>query len=90
MNEQEIISKVKTLVIKTFQGNYQRAFDHYSAYLGNGKIGVGGLTQLLIDACVGAPLFRSAIAHAIIDKMDKDGDQKITWEEFNSALASKK
>lgn len=84
-NLAELTSKVSALVKKNFKGDYKAAFDHYADK--DGSIGHGELKSLLSDAGVGNFATRGAWASAIIKKLDKNGNGKIEWSEFQAVMA---
>jgi hypothetical protein len=85
-NVEELKAKVGALVQKKFGGDYKKAFDHYDTDH-DGGVTKSELTQLLSDAGVGNSLTRGTWASRIIEKLDKNGDSKIEWAEFESVFA---
>jgi hypothetical protein len=84
-NVEELKKKVGALVDKKFGGSYKKAFDHYDSDR-DGGVTKNELMALLSDAGVGNGLTRGVWASKIIDKLDKSGDQKIEWTEFESVF----
>ncbi|MDB4956851.1 MAG: GTP-binding protein LepA [Myxococcales bacterium] len=84
-NVEELKRKVGGLVAAKFGGSYKRAFEHYDADH-DGGITKSELTALLGDAGVGNGITRGVWASKIIDKLDKSGDQKVEWTEFESVF----
>ncbi len=83
-NEVELKTKVAALAASKFGGDYRKAFDHYDTD-NDGAISKDELMKLLSDAGVGNGLTRGAWAKGVIGKMDKSGDGKIQWAEFEAA-----
>jgi len=86
-NVTELQTKVGALVEKQFGGDYKKAFE---AYDGDHDGGVNGdeLSQLLKDAKVGTFVTRGMWVKGILDKLDKTGDRKIQWPEFESVFGA--
>ena len=86
-NQRELVRKVTRLVDSKFGGDWSRAFQHYSrSGTGDGLIDDGELRKLLSDASVGNSWTRGTWARKIIEKIDGDGDRKISWEEFRAGV----
>jgi EF-hand domain pair len=85
-NVEELKSKISALVSKSFGGDYKKAFDHYDTDH-DGAVTKSELTSLLSDAGVGNSLTRGTWASRIIEKLDKNGDSKIEWDEFESIFS---
>jgi hypothetical protein len=83
---EELKAKVGALVGNKFGGDYKKAFDHYDTDH-DGGITKSELTRLLSDAGVGNSLTRGTWASRIIEKLDKNGDSKIEWDEFESVFS---
>lgn len=84
----EVIQKVEKYVRGVFQGSYRAAFDDFD-YDNDGKIVHVELTALLKAAEVGTRFSRGAYARGVMDALDIDNDEAITWEEFEKALVAK-
>ncbi len=79
--------KVTRLVDNRFGGDWNRAFQAYSrGGTGDGLIDDGELRSMLTDAGIGNSWTRGTWARKIIEKIDSDGDRKISWEEFRSGV----
>lgn len=63
----------------------RKLFDHYDADR-NGTISKKELTQLLKDIDIGNTFTRGAWVRGILDKVDSDDDQAISWEEFQHVV----
>lgn len=86
-NKRELVRKVSDLVDRRFGGSYEAAFQSYSRKNGNdSKVDSGELSELLSDASVGNMITRGAWVSGIMREMDKDGDGKISWNEFESVI----
>ncbi len=81
----ELQAKIGALVANNFGGDYQSAFNAYDANQ-DGGIDRDELIQLLTDAGVGGRLTRGLWASAILQRLDADGDGKISWDEFNRGI----
>ena len=82
----ELKTKVKALIDKKFGGDFKKAFTHYDADKDD-TVSKSELTALLSDAGVGNGLTRGIWASRIIEKLDKSGDRKIGWDEFESVFS---
>jgi hypothetical protein len=82
-NERELKMKVSALVAKKYEGDYKKAFEHYAH---DGNVGKGELMKLLSDAGVGNGLTRGVWASKIIDRLDRDNDAAIQWDEFENVF----
>jgi len=80
--EKELVSKVKALVAKSYEGDTRKAFDAYAGP--DGEIDEDELSALLSDADVGNALTRGFWVSGIISKLDKSGNGKISWSEFET------
>ncbi len=86
-NKRELVRKVSDLVDRRYHGSYEDAFRFYARKgSSDGKVDSTELTQLLADASVGNMFTRSAWVSGIMGSMDKDGDGKISWNEFESVI----
>jgi Ca2+-binding EF-hand superfamily protein len=81
----EVIEKVTRLVAVRFDGDWRDAFDEYD-HNGDGKINGEELTKMLAEAGVGSRLTRSMWVRGVIESMDGDLDQCISWDEFQAAM----
>ncbi len=81
----ELTTKVGDLVSRNFGGDYRRAFDHYDSDH-DGGVSKNELVQLLHDAGVGNMLTRGKWANGILERVDKDGDGRVQWSEFESVF----
>ncbi len=81
----ELIDKVTNLVVTGFAGDYRAAFMHYDANT-DGFVSKAELDTLLIDANVGNRFTRPVWINGIIDAMDVNGDDKISWDEFDKVF----
>ena len=82
---QELITKISQLADHRFGGDARKMFKHYDRNLDN-RISMGELISLLGDAGVGYRITRQVWAQAIIDELDSDQDDRISWEEFEAVL----
>ncbi len=87
--EAELIRKIESALMSRY-GNVspesmRKLFD---AYDGNrdGRIEKEELKKLLYDVDIGNGVTRGAWANGIIDKLDKNGDRAISWEEFQAVV----
>lgn len=97
--ELELADKVQKLVAEKFEGDYQRAFNFYDTdtLTADGKIKTGPdgkinkeeLKRLLSEAHVGNMVTRGTWADQIIEKLDKDHDKCISWQEFQAIMTPK-
>jgi hypothetical protein len=78
--EQELREKVTALIETRHKSDWRRGFDHYAGH--GGAIGRDDVMRLLGDAQIGNWLTRGAWADGILDKLDKNKDKTITWDEF--------
>ena len=84
-NEQEVKEKVAHYVKKEFAGDYQHAFGHFDPDL-DGGLDRDALMQLLCAADVGNVFTRGEWADAILARLDKSGDAKVQWWEFENVV----
>jgi Ca2+-binding EF-hand superfamily protein len=86
-DKRELVRKVGELVRTRFGSNYQSAFQHYARKrTADPKVDRDELYDLLDDAGVGNGITRGAWASGIIRELDKDGDAKISWSEFEAVI----
>ncbi len=83
-NTRELKAKVGALVSKSFGGDYKAAFEAYGGK--DGKVAADELKKLLADAGVGNGITRGAWVSGIIEKLDGDGDGKVSWTEFEAVV----
>jgi len=81
----EVIAKVGALVTDRFRGSYRLAFKYYDAD-DDDVITMADLVRLLADAGVGFRMTRELWAAGVIDALDRDGDDRISWKEFEDVL----
>lgn len=84
-NARELKEKVSAMVTKRFGGDYRRAFEHYDQDR-DGGVDKASLTRLLADAGVGNGITRGAWANGVLAKLDRSGDEKIQWSEFEQVI----
>ncbi len=83
----ELVEKVGALVSRRFNGDYRQAFTHYArSHSAQPTVDAKELEALLGDAGVGNFITRGAWVSGIIDRVDKDADRKISWDEFESVI----
>lgn len=80
----ELKTKVGALVKSKFGGDYQKAFAHYDK--DQSGVDSGELEKMLKDAKIGNGFTRGIWAGKIIEKMDGNGDGKISWQEFEAGI----
>lgn len=85
-NVKELKAKVKALVGSKFGGDYHKGFSHYDGNT-DGGLDKDELKNLLSDAGVGNGITRGAWASGIIKKLDKNGDNKVQWAEFDAVFS---
>ncbi len=81
----ELKMKVGVLVKTNFDGDYQKAFDHYDADH-NGGVDSNEIKNLLKDADVGNRVTRGTWASRILERLDTNKDGKIDWQEFKNGI----
>lgn len=79
---QELKERVTKLVDERFGGEWRRAFDAYAG--SDGGINENELNSLLEDIGYG-PFERWVGTGKVMDELDRNGDRKIQWKEFNDA-----
>jgi hypothetical protein len=82
--EQELVDGIKALVKNKFGGDYGAAFDAYAGP--DGKIDSDELSTVLEQAGIGNGLTRGFWVSGVLDKVDQDGDRKISWPEFQAVI----
>jgi Ca2+-binding EF-hand superfamily protein len=86
-DKKELVQKVSELVRNRYGGSYESAFRHYSRSKSqDDTVDSGELRELLSDAAVGNGITRGAWASGIIGELDKDGDGRISWREFETVV----
>ena len=83
-DEKELFTKLSKLVKAQYQGNPQAAFMAYAG--SDGLMSSGELEALLSAADVGYPWTRSKWAEKIMEKVDKNQDGQISWDEYYQAV----
>ena len=84
--KQELTDKVTKLVTDRFNGDYQKAFEHYDSDKRDGRIDKAELAEFLKDAGIGNWLTRGAWTAGILAALDADKDGTIAAVEFQAAL----
>jgi Ca2+-binding EF-hand superfamily protein len=86
-NKAELVRKVGDLVNRRFGGDYRAAFQSYSRKrTSDATVDKDELKDLLADASVGNGMTRGLWADGIVRELDRDGDGRIGWEEFESVI----
>ncbi len=65
----------------------RKLFDSYDANK-DGKIDKDELSKLLKDVDIGNSFTRGTWVKGIIEKLDKNGDKAISWEEFQAVAST--
>jgi Ca2+-binding EF-hand superfamily protein len=78
------VDGIKALVKNKFGGDYRAAFDAYAGP--DGKIDSDELSTVLEQAGIGNGLTRGFWVSGVLDKVDQDGDRKISWPEFQAVV----
>lgn len=74
------MAKVTRLVETDHGGDWKKGFDAYAK--SDGQVSKDELWQLLKDAGVGNFVSRGTYVARIFEVVDRDGDDRITWDEF--------
>jgi len=82
--EQELINAIKALVKSKFGGDYRAAFDAYAGP--DQEIDADELGEVLEQAGIGNAFTRGFWVSGVLDKVDQDGDRKISWPEFQAVI----
>lgn len=82
--EQELMDKVTRLVDSRYKSDWRRAFDSYAG--ATSTVDRDRLIDLLEDAGIGNWATRGVWADGILAKMDRNGDKRISWGEFEALL----
>ena len=82
--EQQLIDGIKALVRDYFGGSYRAAFDAFAGP--DGKIDPQELSKVLGQAGIGNFLTRGMWVDGVLGKVDRDGDRKISWDEFQAVV----
>jgi Ca2+-binding EF-hand superfamily protein len=86
-DKQELVRKVSDLVGRRYGGNYEAAFRDYGGRKGDNKtVDREELMELLYDADVGNRITRGMWADGVIKEVDRDGDGKISYSEFEAVI----
>ena len=87
--ERELVDKIRRLLRRDHGDDSEpalrAAFRKYDRD-GDGRIDAEELSLLLADADVGNRLTRRAWIRGIMDRLDTDGDEGISWDEFVAAV----
>ncbi len=82
-----LVRKVSDLVSRRYGGSYEAAFRDYGGRKGgDSTVDREELMELLYDADVGNRITRGMWADGIIREIDRDGDGKISYSEFEAIL----
>ena len=82
----ELVAKIKALITEQFAGNARAAFDAFAG--ADGLLDPDELKDVLAQAGIGTFLTRGFWADGVISRLDKDGDARISWPEFQAATGS--
>lgn len=85
-NVLELKTRVTQLVNTRFRGDRRAAFNHYAP---SGRLDRAALTRVLEDAGVGNMFTRGAWVHGVMEKLDVDRDDVLTWAEFTQGIAAR-
>ena len=85
MNEEEIIEKIRILITQNFR-NPAEAFEFYDKNL-DGSLSKDELINLLREADV--RFFRRQVANQLIDKLDKNGNSRVEWNEIETLISNR-
>jgi Ca2+-binding EF-hand superfamily protein len=78
-----IVRQVQAFVQDKYRSDWRKAFD-YADKNKNGVLTRDEVSGFLAQAGCGSKLTRWAIALQVIEAMDADGDDAISWDEFQS------
>ncbi len=82
--KQQLKDALTKLVDERFAGDWTRAFEHYASKSGSaGVVDRSELRELLGDAGF---FFTGKWADGIIEAADLDGDEGVSWDEFQALL----
>lgn len=82
----ELVHKINTLVTNNHGGNARAAFDAYAG--ADGQVSRSELSRLLGDAGVGNFVTRGAWVSGIMERVDTNGSNSISWSEFQAVMRS--
>jgi len=82
----ELVQKINTLVTNNHGGNARAAFDAYAG--DDGQVSRSELSDLLSDAGIGNFVTRGAWVSGIIERVDTNGSNSISWSEFQAVMRS--
>lgn len=88
-NEEELIRKINALLMTKYGDASMEAMRRlFNEYDRDRDEAIDGkeLKKLLSDADVGSGLTRGMWVSGINDKVDEDGDAKISWDEFRKVV----
>jgi RNA polymerase sigma-70 factor (ECF subfamily) len=87
-DRKELVRKVDNLVTSRFSGDYKAAFEFYDKDR-KGSLDEDELTECLSDAHVGNMFTVRAWARGVNQEVDKNGDNRISQDEFDSVVKKK-
>ncbi len=79
-----ILAKLQILITQNFK-DPKSAFNFFDAD-GNGRLDNDEITKLLKEAEISG-FIRGIVASKLIEGYSKDGDETVSWPEFQAALA---
>lgn len=82
----ELVQKINTLVTNNHGGNARAAFDAYAG--ADGQVSRSELSTLLSDAGIGNFVTRGAWVSGIMERVDTNGSNSISWSEFQAVMRS--
>ena len=85
MTREVVIRKVTAYVVASYAGDWKLAFDGQDMDH-DGRISLAELELFLYSAKVGFSLTRWAVAKAIIEELDTNGDGFVAWAEFETVF----
>lgn len=83
-SKKTIIKKIQIVLTKHFETPHD-AFNFFDKN-GNGKLSKAEVVRLLKEAEING-FIRGIVGSKLIEGYDKDGDGKIDWKEFKTAIA---
>ncbi len=83
-NVTELKTKIARLVTRNFQGDTRAAFNHYAG--ADGQINRDELTRILADAGIGNFITRGAWVSGVMERVDGNANNKISWAEFEAVI----
>jgi hypothetical protein len=81
----EVVAAIKQLCQTKYAGDYRAGFVDYAT--NGGKLDTGDIENVLRDAGIGSWATRWIIAADVLKELDTDGDELVSWDEFQAALA---